>query len=116
MKNPFDLPANSPAGSPKRRLRFALPVLLAGWVFGLGALPAQASSPPGKNQGPSLSPFRWHQQGRAWLEEGAARLTELEFVQMLTSILNGSPMGPGDGWFRPGQSRYGWGWLARHYD
>jgi Ca2+-binding EF-hand superfamily protein len=25
-------------------------------------------------------------------------------------------MGPGDGWFHPGQSRYGWDWLARHWD
>jgi hypothetical protein len=31
-------------------------------------------------------------------------------------ILYGSNMGPGDGWFRPSQSRYGWAWLAERCD
>ena len=34
---------------------------------------------------------------------------DLEFTRMLTHILEkGADMGPGDGWFKPGESRYGW--------
>jgi thiol-disulfide isomerase/thioredoxin len=43
-------------------------------------------------------------------------LKDCEFLQMLTAILSGSQMGPGEGWFHPGQTRYGWPWLAREYD
>jgi hypothetical protein len=34
---------------------------------------------------------------------------------MLIAILKGSQMGMGDGWFHPGQSRYGWTWLAKRH-
>lgn len=37
---------------------------------------------------------------------------EAEFYSMLQAILNGSRMGPGDGWFRPSESRFDWPWLA----
>jgi Ca2+-binding EF-hand superfamily protein len=46
----------------------------------------------------------------------ACRADQPEIAEMVTAILNGSDMGPGDGWFHPGQSRYGWKWLAEHYD
>ena len=35
-----------------------------------------------------------------------------ESVRMLTAILRGSQLGPGEGWFGPAQSRYTWQWLA----
>src|SRR5688572_28612089 len=35
---------------------------------------------------------------------------------MLWAIARGSDMGPGDGWFGPAQSRYGWSWLAERFD
>jgi hypothetical protein len=35
---------------------------------------------------------------------------------MLAAILQGSQMGPGEGWFHAGQTRYGWKWLADRYD
>jgi hypothetical protein len=42
-------------------------------------------------------------------------IKDREAVQMLTAVLSGSQMGPGDGWFHPSLSRYGWKWLAdRH--
>ncbi|HVW01655.1 MAG TPA: hypothetical protein VHB77_14985 [Planctomycetaceae bacterium] len=45
-----------------------------------------------------------------------AAVKDREAVQMLNAILSGSQMGPGEGWFRPSVSRYGWGWLAeRHH-
>jgi hypothetical protein len=38
-----------------------------------------------------------------------------EAVEMLLAIATGSQMGPGEGWFHAGQSRYGWEWLARRH-
>jgi hypothetical protein len=35
-----------------------------------------------------------------------------EAVRMLTAVLRGSRMGPGDGWFGPADNRYSWKWLA----
>lgn len=40
---------------------------------------------------------------------------EAEFYRMLAAVLNGSMMGPGEGWFGPGESRYDWSWLAARY-
>jgi EF hand domain-containing protein len=45
-----------------------------------------------------------------------ARIERIEVVQMLEAILRGSQMGPGDGWFRPSQTRYDRYWLAAHCD
>jgi hypothetical protein len=53
---------------------------------------------------------------RDLLREGAGRVRRLEFVEMLTAMLSGSGTGPGEGWFHPAQSRYGWRWLADHHD
>jgi hypothetical protein len=39
-----------------------------------------------------------------------------EIVEMVAAIASGSQMGPGEGWFHPGTSRYSWEWLAaRHH-
>jgi hypothetical protein len=38
-----------------------------------------------------------------------------EAATMLATILKGGSMGGGDGWFRPGTSRYGWPWLAARH-
>jgi hypothetical protein len=39
-----------------------------------------------------------------------------EFLQMWDAILAGSQMGPGDGWFKPGEARYTWPRLAARWD
>jgi hypothetical protein len=39
-----------------------------------------------------------------------------EALEMLGTLLHGSKMGPGEGWFHPSQNHYGWKWLAEHYD
>ena len=39
-----------------------------------------------------------------------------EFLQMWDAIVAGSQMGPGDGWFRPAQTRYTWDRLRARYD
>jgi hypothetical protein len=46
----------------------------------------------------------------------AAAAQKHEFTAMLVHLArNGIDMGPGDGWFKPGEARYSWQWLsARH--
>src|SRR5262245_55082336 len=39
-----------------------------------------------------------------------------EALDALTSILDGSMMTGGGGWFRPSQTRYDWKWLASRHD
>jgi Ca2+-binding EF-hand superfamily protein len=55
---------------------------------------------------------------RGWLDPAHIwqRLRRLEAVEMVQAIARGSQMGPNDGWFHPGQSRYGWKWLAARFD
>jgi hypothetical protein len=53
---------------------------------------------------------------RAWCRDSITRIKEREAVQRVSAILGGSQMGPGEGWFHPGQSKYGWDWLARRFD
>jgi len=49
----------------------------------------------------------------ALLESAYQGQTPPEAVRMLTAILRGSQMGPGEGWFGPAQTRYNWTWLAK---
>lgn len=39
-----------------------------------------------------------------------------EAAEMLLAIARGSDMGPGGGWFHPGQSRFGWEWIKTYCD
>lgn len=39
-----------------------------------------------------------------------------EFLQMWDAIVSGGPIGPGTGWFKPGQSRYTWDRLKARAD
>jgi len=39
-----------------------------------------------------------------------------EWAEMLTAILEGKPMGPNSGWFKPSQTRLGWTWFAKQFD
>jgi hypothetical protein len=59
-----------------------------------------------------LDPLRYYDHVRAKLRAWHAP----EIIQMPTAIAHGSEMGPGEGWFHGGQSRYGWSWLAARYD
>jgi hypothetical protein len=63
-----------------------------------------------------LDPYRYanplYEAGRGVVE----RVQRIEAVELIGAILNGSQMGPGEGWFHPGQSRYDWNWLAARYD
>jgi thiol-disulfide isomerase/thioredoxin len=50
------------------------------------------------------------------IERAYAGKTPPEAVRMYLAIMRGSQMGPGEGWFGPGQARYTWDWLARRHD
>jgi hypothetical protein len=81
--------------------------LLAGWP-GAG----RAAEPPRS----WLDPYRYadpvYQTGRGLVQ----RVQRVEAVELLAAVLSGSPIGPGQAWFHPGQSRYDWKWLAARYD
>jgi hypothetical protein len=44
------------------------------------------------------------------------QLRRTEFAEMLVAVLQGDPPVADFGWFHPGQSAYGWKWLADRYD
>lgn len=51
------------------------------------------------------------------LGDSIASAQQTEFMQMLLVILKkGAMMDGDDGWFKPGQSRYNWKWLAAQLD
>jgi Ca2+-binding EF-hand superfamily protein len=49
-----------------------------------------------------------------WLRQCPPRAPEI--VEMLWALATGGDLEGGVGWFHPGQSRYGWDWLAARYD
>lgn len=85
---------------------------LAGLFLGGSTLPLGAAVPQSPPPRGALDPLRY----RDLLRGSAAGVQRLEFAEMLLAIVGGSQMGPGDGWFHPGQSRYDWDWLARRQD
>jgi thiol-disulfide isomerase/thioredoxin len=50
-----------------------------------------------------------------WLRASFEGQPTTEAAEMFIAIAGGSPMGPGKGWFHPGQSRFGWSWLAQRH-
>src|SRR5262249_29739615 len=86
---------------------------LAGVVAGSLVRPATAADPPARRTvNRLLNPgFYWDMLG-----QGAARILRPEIVEMLMAIAQGSDMGPGDGWFHAGQSRFDWDWLRARCD
>jgi hypothetical protein len=91
-----------------RHLGFTLLVFL-----GLtAAAPCHAADPPPKHRRSWVNPLRY----RDMVYQQVRRVTRSEGVEMIQAILTGSQMGPGEGWFHPGQSRYGWVWLVENFD
>jgi hypothetical protein len=88
-------------------LRDRIVVGLAAAAVGLLAGPAGAAPPRGW-----LDPLRY----RDAVAGAADEVRHAEAVEMVSAIWQGSMMGPGEGWFHAGQSRYGWKWLTRRYD
>ena len=93
---------------PCPRSWFVLVVLAALLLLSAG-LPCRAAPPPERGW---LDPLRY----RDAVAGAVTHAQHVEAVEMLTAVWRGSDMGPGQGWFHPGQSRYGWKWLAARYD
>ena len=55
------------------------------------------------------------QQAADWLAKSFQGHATPEAAEMLIAIAKGSQMGPGEGWFHPGQTRYGWKWIAERH-
>jgi hypothetical protein len=92
-----------------------IPIILAG-LLALLPSPCRAAEAKPETHYSWFDPYTYvhyaFQAGR-----GAVRnVQQIEAVEMLSAIASGSQMGPGDGWFHPGQSRYDWKWLAARYD
>ena len=99
-------------------LRRSLPLLLlsvflGSWSPCWGEEPASSTDTAPEIATLPASPFA---RLRTWGRGSIATIKQREAVQMISAILAGSQMGPGEGWFHPGQSRYGWDWLARRFD
>lgn len=90
------------------RLVFAIAVAVCLGGDGVSCRAADKSSPPRDWRDPLFY--------RDLLRRGAAEVWPREFVEMLSAVASGSQMGPGEGWFHDGQTRYGWKWLAGRYD
>jgi len=94
----------------KRLLLLATGMMLA--VASVGRAGPRATDAPAKPE------LLW---GQAWALHiwGPALgpiLKRPEAADALTSILDGSMMSGGGGWFRPSQTRYDWKWLATRHD
>ena len=77
-----------------------------------GGSPALAAEPPLRPQKSFVNPLRYRDLAYAQVR----RVQHTEGVAMVSAVLTGSEMGPGDGWFHPSQSRYSWTWLAERFD
>jgi hypothetical protein len=80
-----------------------------GW---LGATSPCCSAPPEPSKTPSRAAKTFI--GRNWLRFHGEPVPE--FVEMLSAVLAGSQMGPGEGWFHGSESRYDWKWLVSFCD
>lgn len=69
------------------------------------------AAPPAAEARPELSPAELGALADA-LDKAFAGQEPTEAVRMLSAIARGSQMGPGEGWFGPGQTRYTWDWLV----
>jgi hypothetical protein len=58
---------------------------------------------------------RWSNPMHCWRQAHVAAASAPEIVQMIVAMAQGK-MGPGEGWFHPGESRYDWDWLAARLD
>jgi hypothetical protein len=74
-----------------------------------GGVPGRADPPKARGW---LDPLRY----RDAAAQATADVRHAEPVEMLAAIWQGSMMGTGEGWFHPGEGRYGWRWLADRCD
>jgi hypothetical protein len=86
-------------------------LVVAAGLHGFTAL--VAADEPGKKT--ESRPAKTSGLDKVW-QDVHKQARKLEAVQMFEAILdNGADLGPGEGWFHPSQSRYGWNWLAARH-
>jgi Ca2+-binding EF-hand superfamily protein len=89
-------------------------VLLFAWLVGSAtACPGRAADAPARRSRGIVDPV-WLNPRHFWglLQQSVAGMKTPEFVEYIQWNLTGE----GQGWFHPGESRYGWKWLADRYD
>ena len=85
--------------------------LVAGLALACPTAAAPPSAAPRPPQRDYLDPLRYRD-----LTLSAVRgLRQRDVVKMAAAVTGGWRMGPGEGWFGPGQSRYGWDWLSKRF-
>ncbi len=79
--------------------------------------PEAPAKPGAMPPGGILGLFGGQDGGKAakWLEDAFEGQPTTEAAEMLIAIARGSQLGPGEGWFHPGQGRYSWQWLAEKH-
>jgi alkylhydroperoxidase family enzyme len=98
--------------------RWAATLALLAAAGGLDAW-AQGQPPQGRPGADASARARRSEDEAAnaaqWLQDAFAGQPATEAAEMLIAIARGSQLGPGEGWFHPGQSRFGWKWLAEKH-
>ena len=67
------------------------------------------------NASPATAEPEQMQKAADWLSRSFQGQTIPEAAEMLIAIAKGSQLGPGEGWFHAGRTRYGWDWLAERH-
>lgn len=84
-------------------------------VAGLTLTCAAAAEPPAAKPRPPQREYLDPLHYRDLALSAVRGLRQRDIVKMATAVASGSRMGPGEGWFGPGQSRYGWDWLSKRF-
>jgi Ca2+-binding EF-hand superfamily protein len=73
---------------------------------------------PSRAEGPARAAPDWLDpvQDYQRLKQFVGKIRQVEIVEMVSAIAQGSEMGPGDGWFHDSKTRYDWKWLAARFD
>lgn len=91
--------------------------LLTAWAAPLFSGEPAATAASGSHESSQVQPTSPIVHLRSAWHNSVDRIKQVEGVQqMITTLRVGARMGPGDGWFHPSRSRYGWQWLVQHYD
>lgn len=104
------------------RLSVALLLVWSGGVVAADVAPAPRKVDPNKPKVPpgfdpeAMADPKAAEAAALWIESRYDDRPHPEAVKMLTAILRGSQMGPGEGWFGPPAGRYGWSWLAARHE
>jgi len=78
-------------------------------------LTAPAIAQEAKPEAPNPAGAEQMQKAAEFLAKSFQGQATPEGAEMLIAIAKGSQLGPGEGWFHPGQTRYGWKWLSERH-